>query len=125
MPQKFYRRRSKLIPEDWTEEIERWERYYMNDKYQIERRRKIYEDEIKEKEREERRICVRMIFEWEREKEEKRRLKGPDGKFCGHYKKAEMDGYMVCLRCGLMLERIYGCSNGYNHKNHVMRGRKK
>ena len=124
MPQTFYRRRNKLKPEDWTEEIEKWEKYYMNDWYQIERRRKNYEEEIKEKAREERMICVRMFYEWIREEKEKRLLMTPDGKkFCGHYNKGEMeDGIIVCLKCGREIGRRQFQSVGYNNRHHTMRG---
>ena len=67
----MYRRRNKLKPEDWTEEIEKWEKYYMNDKYQIEKRRTSYEYEMREREAQERRMAAGMIFMWKKMKEKK------------------------------------------------------
>ena len=122
----FYRRRNKLKPEDWTEEIEKWEKYYMNDKYQIERRRKAYEYELREKERKERMKLVYAMFWWEKEKRERWKLLDGNGKFCGHYKKGEMDdGLIVCLKCGVEIGRPVGVSVGYNNRHHTMRSRKK
>ena len=122
---KFYRRRSKLIPEDWTEEIEEWEKYYMNDEYQIEKRRNDLLYEQQEKKHKERRELALPIFLWKKEEEKKELLLDADGKYCGHKKKGEMDGLIICLICGRILGRRIGGSVGYHFKNHTMRGRKK
>ena len=99
----------------------------MNDWYEIRKRREKYELEIREKEREERLKDVYAIFLWESEAAERRLLLTPDGKkFCGHYKKGEMeDGIIVCLKCGREIGRRQFQSVGYNNRHHTMRGRKK
>ena len=127
MVQKFYRRRSKLIPQDWTEEIEEWEKYYMNNPYLIQQRKTWYEWEMKKRASQERRECIKILYSWKKEEEAKRFLLTPDEeKFCGHYQKGEMDdGTIVCLDCGRDLGRQQHHGTSYNHRNHVMRGKKK
>ena len=124
MPKTFYRKRNKLKPEDWTEEIKQWEKV-VQDPYYIKQRKTWYEEEIREKERQERIKYARVLFDWEREKREKRELLDYNGNFCGHYRKGEMDGMIVCLVCGIITGRKIGGSVGYNFKNHIMRGGKK
>ena len=125
MVQTFYRRRSRLKPEDWTEEIEKWEKYYMNDEYQIEKRRKDLLQELQEKERKEKWMPIKMMMEMEREEKEKELLLDCDGEYCGHKRKTEMDTMIICYECGKELGRRYGKTVGYNNRNHVMRGARK
>ena len=125
MVQKFYRRRSKLKPEDWTEEIEKWEKYYLNNEYLIRQTKIWYEHEMREKERKERNIMLKIIRDIKREKEEKQLLKDYDGRYCGHRHKMQINGTKICYHCGLELGKCYAVSVGYKFKNHVMRGRKK
>ena len=119
----MYRKRNKLIPEDWTEEIEKWEKYYLSNPYQIQQKRTWYEHEMKEKERKERWEPIRMMREMEREKAEKELLQDFFGNYCGHKKKVEMDGYLWCRDCGTQTGRCYGSSVGYNNRHHTMRGK--
>ena len=124
MPQTFYRRRNKLKPEDWTEEIEKWERIYQEPWFiDVQRRKILYEQQ--EREAKERREPRSYIFRWKREEEEKELLLDAYGNYCGHKKKAEMNGLKICLICGRELGRHYGGSVGYSFRNHTMRGRAK
>ena len=125
MPYKHYRKSNKLKPEDWTKEIEEWEKHYQEPWF-IEKRRFSYEDEIREREAKERRMYANFAFLLRKWEEEEQLLLDYDGNFCGHYKKGEMDdGIIVCWDCGRELGRCYGGSVGYNFRNHTMRGRKK
>ena len=120
----FYRRRSKLRPEDWSEEIEKWERIYQQQWFIDLQRRKI-RDEQKEKEHQERRELLRPFLMWKKKEEEKKLLHDCDGNYCGHRRKVEMDGMKVCWDCGRELGKCYGSRDvGYNFKNHTMRQRK-
>ena len=125
MPQTFYRRRSKFKHEDWTEEIEKWERIYQEQWY-IDLQKDKLRYEQQEKEHEERRKWTFPIFLWKKEEEKKELLLDCDGNYCGHKKKGEMDdGMIVCWKCGRILGRHIGGSVGYHFKNHTMRGRRK
>ena len=121
MVQKFYIKNNKLKPQDWTEEIEIWETYYMNDKYQIEKRRTDLLYEYQQRETEERIAPLKIIWK----EEEKLLLQDCDGKYCGHRRKIEMNGIIVCYDCGRELGRCIAVSVGYGFRNHVMKTRKK
>ena len=124
MPKTFYRRRSKLIPEDWTEEIEKWERVY-RDKYFVELQRSKLLDEQRRKKIEERIAPLKIIWAMDREEDSEAALLDCDGEYCGHKTKIQMNAMIVCHDCGKELGRRYGRDVGYNNRNHVMRGYKK
>ena len=118
----MYRRRSKLKPEDWTEEIEQWERIYQ-DKYFIELQRSKLLDEQRRKKIEERIAPLRIISQMVSEAE-KELLLDCDGNYCGHKRKIEMNAISVCWECGRELGRCYGSNVGYHFRNHTMRGQR-
>ena len=120
----MYRRRSKLIPEDWTEEIEKWERIYQ-DKYFIELQRSKLLDEQRRKEIEERIAPLRIISQMQKEEKKKELLLDCDGNYCGHKRRIEINAMSVCWDCGRKLEKCYSSNVGYYFKNHTMRGREK
>ena len=124
MPKSFYRRRSKLKPEDWTEEIEKWERVYQEHWF-IESSRIRYEHDIREEKAQYERIAAKIKFDWKKEKEHKQWVLDSDGKFCGHFTKSEMnDGIIICWHCGKQLGRRIWGSVGYNNRHHTMRGQR-
>ena len=125
MPKSFYRRRSKLKHEDWTEEIEKWERIYQEEWF-IDLQRRNLLDEQRRKKIEERIAPLRFMTLMRKEEEEKELLLDCDGKYCGHKRKIEMDGMSVCWDCGRELGRCYGSRDvGYHFRNHTMRGGRK
>ena len=121
----FYRRRSKLKPGDWSEEIEKWEKIYQENWFINLQKRNLL-DEQRRKKIEERIAPLRLIKEMEKEEIKKELLLDCDGNYCGHKRRIEFNGKFVCWDCQRVLGKCYGSRDvGYNFRNHTMRGGKK
>ena len=147
----FYRKRNKLIEENWHPEIEWWEKKladpkrlldcdgeYCRHKRKVElplikkvfyrKRNKLspedWHPEIEWWEKkivDPKRIPYMIMRIMEKAEEDEERLLDCDGEYCGHKRKVDFEGKYVCWDCGRELGRHIGSSIGYHFKNHTMR----
>ena len=104
MPKKlFYRKSNKLYPENWHDEIERFEKEINDPSYHFKRQMRILK----------------------KQEEDEEALLDANGNYCGHKDKGWFGHQFVCGDWGLIFDKGSYGSVGYFFKNHVMRPTRK